>query len=143
MENRVGHMVNANWLMTNIHVFVKKSIFTVQQNKDASNLEEKKKHQNGHDGQNGVNAQQHVTKVSDYKNRAVLVSIRNLGLQCLVRRQTAEAHFYIDFIPNMTTFDNTCWSKMVNLTEILNFKSIIGFSGPNGVEKYSPQSSTA
>ena len=89
MENRVGHMVNANWLMTNIHVFVKKSIFTVQQNKDASNLEEKKKHQNGHDGQNGVNAQQHVTKVSDYKNRTVvvlLVSMINLGLQCYVTR---------------------------------------------------------
>ena len=89
MENRAGHMVNANWLMTNIHVFVKKSTFTVQQNKDALKLEEKKKHQNGHDGQNGVNAQQHVTKVSDYKNRAVvvvLVSMMNPGLQCYETR---------------------------------------------------------
>ena len=83
MENLVGHMVNVSSLMTSIHVFVKKSMYTVQKNKGALNLEEKKKHQNGHDGQSGVNVQQHVTKVSDYKNRpaaVLIVSMLNLGL---------------------------------------------------------------
>ena len=44
-------------------MFVKKNIHIIQTNNDVSSREEKRKHQNGQDGQNGVNVLQHVTKV--------------------------------------------------------------------------------
>ena len=45
-------------------MYVKKNILSTQKKNDALNREEKRKRQNGHDGQNGVNALQHVMKVS-------------------------------------------------------------------------------
>ena len=50
--------------MASILVYVKKNILSTQKKNDALNREEKRKRQNGPDGQNGVNALQHVMKVS-------------------------------------------------------------------------------